>query len=93
MADAMERNALRNAQANASQVEMLVDQATRISPVVQPVGRVNIAQGSVSFLSFFALTSLLIHYRAIMSDIFFDNFFTDMAFHSNINTPFYLSCV
>ncbi|KAF8900432.1 hypothetical protein CPB84DRAFT_1815383 [Gymnopilus junonius] len=66
MADMMERNALRNAQANASQVEMLVDQARRISPIVQPVGRVNIAQG------------------AIVSDIFFDNFFTDMAFHNKI---------
>ncbi|PPQ95779.1 hypothetical protein CVT26_015919 [Gymnopilus dilepis] len=66
MADMMERNALRSAQANASHVEMLVDQATRISPTVQPVGRVNIAQG------------------AIVSDIFFDNFFTDMAFHNKI---------
>jgi len=47
MADMMERNALRNAQANATQVEMLVDQAMRASPAVQPVGRVNIAQGYV----------------------------------------------
>ncbi|KAF8970669.1 hypothetical protein BDZ97DRAFT_1790404 [Flammula alnicola] len=47
MADMMERNALRDAQVNASQVEMLVDQARRISPAVQPVGRVNIAQGSI----------------------------------------------
>ncbi|KAF4611627.1 hypothetical protein D9613_003902 [Agrocybe pediades] len=66
MADMMERNALRNAQANASQVEMLVDQAMRVSPAVQPVGRVNIAQGS------------------IVSDVFFDNIFTDMAFHNKI---------
>jgi len=41
----MERNALRNAQVNASQAEMLVDQAVRTSPAVQPVGRVNISQG------------------------------------------------
>ncbi|KAH9477103.1 hypothetical protein JR316_0011019 [Psilocybe cubensis] len=66
MADMMERNALRNAQSNAFQVEMLVDQAVRESPAVQPVGRVNIAQGS------------------IVSDVFFDNIFTDMAFHNKI---------
>ncbi|KAG2005670.1 hypothetical protein CC2G_002057 [Coprinopsis cinerea AmutBmut pab1-1] len=66
MADYMERNALTNAQAYALQVESLVDQAIRISPTVQPVGRVNIASGS------------------LMSDVFFDNFFTDMAFHKKI---------
>lgn len=47
MADMMERNALRSAQMHASQVEGLVDQAMRLSPNVKPVGRVNIAQGSV----------------------------------------------
>ncbi|PPQ80355.1 hypothetical protein CVT25_003638 [Psilocybe cyanescens] len=66
MADMMERNALRNAQSNAFQVELLVDQAMRESPAVQPVGRVNIAQGS------------------IVSDVFFDNIFTDAAFHNKI---------
>ncbi|PPR05094.1 hypothetical protein CVT24_010081 [Panaeolus cyanescens] len=64
MADMMERNALRNAQMQASQVEVLVDQAMRLSPNVKPVGRVNIAQGS------------------IVSDMFFDNIFTDISFHS-----------
>ncbi|KDR78264.1 hypothetical protein GALMADRAFT_119275 [Galerina marginata CBS 339.88] len=66
MADMMERSALRQAQTNASQAEMLVNQAMRVSSAVQPVGRVNIAQGS------------------IVSDIFFDNIFTDMAFHNQI---------
>ncbi|KAF8154213.1 hypothetical protein B0H34DRAFT_81316 [Crassisporium funariophilum] len=66
MADMMERNALRNADSNATQVAMLVDQAMRASPKVQPVGRVNIAQGSM------------------MSDVFFDNIFTDMSFHNKI---------
>lgn len=50
MADMMERNALTTAQANASQAEMLVGQAIRASPQVQPVGRVNIARGSVAFI-------------------------------------------
>ncbi|KAF5329452.1 hypothetical protein D9619_009108 [Psilocybe cf. subviscida] len=66
MADMMERNALRDAQVNASQVETLVDQAMHASRAVQPVGRVDIARGS------------------IMSDVFFDNIFTDMAFHTRI---------
>lgn len=56
MSDMMERNALRNAQANASQAEYLVDQARKFSSAVQPVGRVSIAQGFVIrmllFLSF-----------------------------------------
>ncbi|KIM41869.1 hypothetical protein M413DRAFT_27430 [Hebeloma cylindrosporum] len=67
LGDMLERNALRNAQANASQAEFLVDQARKFSPAVQPVGRVSIAQGS------------------IVSDVFFDNIFTDIAFHSNID--------
>jgi hypothetical protein len=64
--DMMERNALHDAQVNASQVEILVGQAMHASRAVQPVGRVDIAQGS------------------IVSDVFFDNIFTDMAFHSKI---------
>lgn len=48
LTDMMERNALANAQTHASQVEVLVDQAMRLSPAVKPVGRVNIARGYVS---------------------------------------------
>lgn len=48
MADMMERNALVNAQGNASQAEILVNQAIRASPRgVQPIGRLDIARGSV----------------------------------------------
>jgi len=57
MADMMERNALRNAQANASQAEFLVDQARKFSPAVQPVGRVSIAEGFViQVILFFSLS-------------------------------------
>ena len=49
MADLVERNALVNAQANAAQVEMLVGQAIRACPRVQPIGQVDIVQGSVAF--------------------------------------------
>ena len=52
MADMMERNALVNAQGNASQAEILVNQAIRASPPprgVQPIGRVDIARGFVPF--------------------------------------------
>lgn len=49
MADLIERNALVNAQANAAQVEMLVGQAIRACPRVQPIGQVDIVQGSVAF--------------------------------------------
>lgn len=56
MADMMERNALVNAQGNASQVEMLVHQALRASPPprgVQPLGRIEIAGGFVAFFLLF----------------------------------------
>jgi hypothetical protein len=53
MADMMERNALVNAQGNASQVEILVNQAIRASPRVQPVGRLDIARGFVAILFLF----------------------------------------
>jgi len=65
----MERNALVNAQSNASQVEILVNQAIRASPPprgVQPLGRIDIARGS------------------LLSDVFFDNIFSDIAFHNKI---------
>lgn len=45
MADMMERNALTNATAQASQAESFAEQARRVNPAVQPVGRVQIAQG------------------------------------------------
>ncbi|KAF5325950.1 hypothetical protein D9611_001010 [Ephemerocybe angulata] len=66
VADMMERNALTNATAQADQAQNFVEQARRINPVVQSVGHVNIASGS------------------LMSDVFFDNIFTDMAFHDKI---------
>lgn len=55
MADMMERNALVNAQGNASQVEILVNQAMRASPPprgVQPIGRLDIARGFVAYFYF-----------------------------------------
>ena len=70
MTDLLERNALASAQTSASQVEMLVDQAMRISPAVEPVGRVNIAKGCVSlyflaysagFLTFHIFACMQIH--------------------------------
>ena len=56
MADMMERNALRNAQANASQAEFLVNEAKKFSSAVQPVGRVSIAQGFVIQILLFLFT-------------------------------------
>ena len=85
MADMMERNALRNAQANASQAEFLVNEAKKFSSAVQPVGRVSIAQGCVIRILLFLFTLTLLHFRSIVSDVFFDNIYTDIAFHSNIN--------
>ena len=94
MADMMERNALVNAQANASHVEMLVSQAIRASPRVQPVGRVDIARGYRRFLiqlsTFFILTPAFSFPSSIMSDVFFDNIFTDLAFHSKYLLHFFL---
>lgn len=69
-ADFAERSALQKAEAGVSKVQMLVSQAQRISPQVQSIGAVNIAQGN------------------IMSDVLFDNIFTDMAFHEKIEQSF-----
>ena len=59
MADMMERNALSIAQANASQAEMLVSQAIRASPRVQPIEPVYIAQGSVTFIQLYIFPLLI----------------------------------
>ncbi|KAF7369820.1 hypothetical protein MVEN_00314900 [Mycena venus] len=64
--DIMERQDLRAAQEKATQAQMFVQQAMMISPQVQPVGEITIAQGS------------------LVTDVFFDNIFTDMAFHQKI---------
>ena len=102
MADMMERNALVNAQGNASQVEILVSQAMRASPPprgVQPIGRLDIARGFVASCILFLFPFLLIPtlsfpYSSLLSDVFFDNIFTDMAFHSNyLLFPFFCSWV
>jgi hypothetical protein len=88
MADMMERSALRDAQENASQAEFLVNEARKFSSAVQPVGRVSIDQGFVIQILLFLFTPTLltlVHFRSIVSDVFFDNIYTDIAFHSNIN--------
>jgi hypothetical protein len=47
MADFLERNALRAAQAHAHQAAMFIDQAKRIIPTIQPLPQIQIAQGWV----------------------------------------------
>ncbi|KAH8886881.1 hypothetical protein GQ53DRAFT_726749 [Thozetella sp. PMI_491] len=64
--DMMERNALSRAEQNVGMANLLIHQASQMSPYVQPLPPVQIAQGS------------------IISDVFFDNIFTDMAFHEKI---------
>lgn len=66
MSDMMERSALSKAETLYAQCQTDIAQAQRMSPAVQPLPPVNIAQGS------------------LMSDVFFDNIFTDMAFHDKI---------
>ncbi|KAM3080840.1 hypothetical protein ACMFMG_004796 [Clarireedia jacksonii] len=46
-ADMNERSALAQAQTHASQVEMLLSQARRMQPIIQPLGPMNIAQGNL----------------------------------------------
>ncbi len=46
LSDMQERNSLTQAQSNADQVEMLVDMARRMQPLVEPIGRMEIAQGN-----------------------------------------------
>jgi uncharacterized coiled-coil protein SlyX len=57
-ADMQERSSLSQAQSNADQVQMLVDMARRAQPLVEPIGRMEIAQGNfmsdVLFDNFFA---------------------------------------
>lgn len=50
MSDMMERNSLSMAQSLASQVEMLCLQAQNVSPFVEPIGRLSVAQGQVSII-------------------------------------------
>jgi hypothetical protein len=93
MADMMERNALVNAQGNASQVEILVNQAMRASPPprgVQPIGRIDIARGFVAIFIFIYIVLISFPHSSLLSDVFFDNIFTDMAFHSNYLISFFL---
>ncbi|CAJ2501264.1 Uu.00g041170.m01.CDS01 [Anthostomella pinea] len=66
LTDMMERNALSQAETQVSQMMSLVSQAQRMSPHVQALPPVRIAQDS------------------LMSDVFFDNIFTDMDFHDKI---------
>jgi hypothetical protein len=79
----MERNALTQAQMSASRADSLVEQAVRISPRVRHVGRVNIPAGYICSLAFLvrAVVTHKFPCRSIISDVFFDNIFTDMAFH------------
>ncbi|KAJ2913747.1 hypothetical protein MD484_g6666, partial [Candolleomyces efflorescens] len=46
MADLMERNALTNAKAQASQAQGFVEQARRVNPIIPPLLQVDIASGS-----------------------------------------------
>lgn len=50
MSDMMERNALSMAQSLATQTEMLCRQAQNVSPFVQPIGHLTVAQGYVTIL-------------------------------------------
>jgi hypothetical protein len=66
LADLYERDYLSQAQSHASNVEMLVDMARRSQPLVQPLGRTEIARGN------------------FVSDVLFDNVFSDLTFHDKI---------
>ena len=63
--DMMERNALSQAKNATDKVGMLVSQAQRLSPDIQGLGQMHIAQGH-------------------LSDVYFDNIFSDMAMHDEI---------
>ena len=64
--DYLERSALGRADQAAAQVYRLHEQARKLSPHVQPLPPLAIAQGD------------------ILTDVFFDNIFTDYAFHQKI---------
>lgn len=66
ISDMMERNALQKAEIAVTEARYAVEQARRMSPEVQPLMPVRIAQGN------------------IMTDVFFDNIFTDLDFHEKI---------
>lgn len=75
----LERSALRNAQSQAYTAETLVNQASQISPHVRPIGPIQIAEGSVHVAGH---RPFLILSRNLVSDVLFDNIFSDLAFHS-----------
>jgi hypothetical protein len=66
LADLYERDYLSQAQSHASNVEMLLAMARRSQPLVQSIGRMEIAQGN------------------FISDVLFDNVFSDYTFHDKI---------
>jgi hypothetical protein len=66
MADLYERDYLSQAQVHASNVGVLVAMAQRSQPLVQSIGRMEIAQGN------------------FMSDMLFDNIFSELSFHDKI---------
>jgi hypothetical protein len=86
MSDMMERNALSMAEGLSLQVETFVQQAILTSPSVKPIGKINIAHGCVTCPSFSSsLLCYVLTYldcSSILSDIIFDNVFSDIAFHS-----------
>lgn len=86
MADMMERSELANAQRAADQARMMVMQAQQLQPAIQGFGAVNIPSGYVCPVLGVGscLTLGFAHTRSFMSDVFFDNIFTDYAFHQKI---------
>ncbi|KAF7373616.1 hypothetical protein MSAN_00572000 [Mycena sanguinolenta] len=85
LGDMMERESLDNARAQGTRAQTFVQQAMMVSPQVQPIGEISIAHGSVvplfplSAKEYKALTPTT--YSSIISDVIFDNIFTDFAFH------------
>jgi hypothetical protein len=82
----MERNALSMAEGLSLQVETFVQQAILTSTSVKPIGKINIAHGCVTCPAFSpSLLCYVLTYldcSSILSDVIFDNVFSDIAFHS-----------
>lgn len=81
-AEYMEMNALSGAQSLARQAELLFLQAQGLSPLVRPVGEFVVPfEGLVRYPAS-CRYFLMLEYRFFLSNVVFDNLYTDLAFRS-----------
>lgn len=80
-ADMMERSSMNSAQGLASQVDMLINQARRFLPEIRQFPQLQIAKACVRSATLVVFVLADIPFIRSMTDIYFDNIFSDMKAH------------